>query len=177
MPPGAAVAATAELVWGELRLLSGRAVMALGAHGICWLDLAPPADGSDALHAVWPAARLIRDDKRIADAFAGAESLPLQVQGTAFQVAVWQALLNVPPGDTLSYGELARRIGRPGAARAVGSAAAANRIALLIPCHRLVPAGGGCGAFRWGAALKQRLLDEETQTGLPADARGELRAA
>ncbi|MBT8421907.1 MAG: methylated-DNA--[protein]-cysteine S-methyltransferase, partial [Gammaproteobacteria bacterium] len=87
---------------------------------------------------------------------------PLRVAGTAFQCQVWQALCEIPAGETRTYGDLARALGRPGAARAVGSAAAANRIALLIPCHRLVLASGGSGAFRWGAERKIALLAAES---------------
>ena len=83
------------------------------------------------------------------------------LSGTDFQKAVWQALMDIPPGKTESYGELAGRIGRPHAARAVGQAAAANRIAIIVPCHRLVGAHGVPGEFRWGGAVKRRLLEKE----------------
>ena len=95
--------------------------------------------------------------------FAGDDSalaaLPVIWSGTPFQVAVWQALRGIGWGQTVSYGELARALGKPAsAARAVGGAVAANPLALAVPCHRVLPAGGGVGGFRWGAARKARLL-------------------
>lgn len=85
----------------------------------------------------------------------------LQPAGTPFQKVVWQALLKVEWGSRIAYGTLAKRMGRPEAVRAVAGAIAANPIALLIPCHRIVNAGGGIGGYRWGRALKQSLLDRE----------------
>jgi O-6-methylguanine DNA methyltransferase len=87
--------------------------------------------------------------------------LPLDLRGTPFQRAVWAALRRIPPGRTATYGEVAARIGRPGAARAVARACAANPVALLVPCHRVVPASGGTGGWRWGAARKRALLARE----------------
>jgi AraC family transcriptional regulator of adaptative response/methylated-DNA-[protein]-cysteine methyltransferase len=87
--------------------------------------------------------------------------LPLDLRGTPFQRRVWAALREIPPGRTETYGALAARIGQPGAARAVARACAANPVALLVPCHRVVPAGGGTGGWRWGAARKRDLLMRE----------------
>jgi O-6-methylguanine DNA methyltransferase len=87
--------------------------------------------------------------------------LPLDLRGTPFQRAVWAALRRIPPGRTETYGEVAARIGRPGAARAVARACAANPVALLVPCHRVVPASGGTGCWRWGVARKRALLARE----------------
>lgn len=91
-----------------------------------------------------------------------AREVALDVGGTPFQWKVWEALRKIPVGQTRTYGEIAREIGRPGAARAVGRACAANRAAVLIPCHRVVRGDGGSGEYRWGAALKRRLLNRET---------------
>ena len=88
-------------------------------------------------------------------------SIPLDLRGTPFQRAVWTALREIPPGRTATYGEVAIRVGRPGAARAVARACAANPVALLVPCHRVVPAAGGSGGWRWGAARKRALLAAE----------------
>jgi AraC family transcriptional regulator, regulatory protein of adaptative response / methylated-DNA-[protein]-cysteine methyltransferase len=88
--------------------------------------------------------------------------LPLDVQGTAFARRVWRALTRLAPGQTATYAQIAAAIGRPGAARAVASACAANPAALAIPCHRVVPASGGSGGYRWGAARKRALLDAES---------------
>ena len=87
--------------------------------------------------------------------------LPLDLHGTPFQRAVWAALREIPPGCTATYAEVAARIGRPGAARAVARACAANPVALLVPCHRVVRGDGSIGGYRWGLPLKQRLLDRE----------------
>lgn len=93
-----------------------------------------------------------------------ATPLPLFLCGTAFQVRVWQALLKVPAGQTISYQELAAKAGAPGAARAVGSAMARNPLIYIVPCHRVVRADGTLGHYGGGVALKQRLLDEEART-------------
>jgi AraC family transcriptional regulator of adaptative response/methylated-DNA-[protein]-cysteine methyltransferase len=100
--------------------------------------------------------------------FGEGRALPLAepppgVKGTPFQRAVWKAVCAIPEGRTASYGEIARSVGSPGAARAVANACAANALALVIPCHRVVPAGGGAGGYRWGAALKARLLAAEAE--------------
>lgn len=83
------------------------------------------------------------------------------VTGTPFQMAVWRALVKIPFGATTTYGELAARVGRPGAARAVGQAVGANPIAVLIPCHRVLAANGRLGGYYWGSACKRRLLRYE----------------
>lgn len=90
-----------------------------------------------------------------------ASRLPLDVQGTAFQERVWQALRSIPPGRTNTYAELAGRLGRPSATRAVANAIASNPVAVLIPCHRVVRTGGGLGGYRWGIDRKQKLLARE----------------
>lgn len=90
--------------------------------------------------------------------------LPLDIRGTAFQHRVWQALRAIPPGQTISYAELARRIGDPNAVRAVAGACAANRIAVAIPCHRVVKTDGALSGYRWGVARKQTLIDREAKS-------------
>jgi AraC family transcriptional regulator of adaptative response/methylated-DNA-[protein]-cysteine methyltransferase len=85
----------------------------------------------------------------------------LDIQGTAFQQRVWKALQEIPPGSTKSYAEIAAQIGKPTAARAVGRACGANRLAVVIPCHRAVRSDGGLGGYRWGVERKQRLLERE----------------
>jgi AraC family transcriptional regulator of adaptative response/methylated-DNA-[protein]-cysteine methyltransferase len=87
--------------------------------------------------------------------------LPLDVQGTAFQRRVWLALQKVPPGDTVSYADIASRIGKPQAARAVAKACAANPVAVAIPCHRVVRSNGKLGGYRWGLERKRVLLERE----------------
>lgn len=90
-------------------------------------------------------------------------NLPLDIRGTAFQQKVWEALRAIPPGETASYAEIARRIGRPSANRAVAAACAANPLAVAIPCHRVVRQDGGLSGYRWGVERKKTLLDRERQ--------------
>ncbi len=94
--------------------------------------------------------------------------LPVDIRGTAFQHRVWQALRAIPRGQTRTYSELAEAIGTPRAVRAVGAACAANRLALVVPCHRAVRQDGGLGGFRWGIEAKRRLLAEEQTPNCPS---------
>lgn len=90
--------------------------------------------------------------------------LPLDIRGTAFQQRVWQALREIPAGKTITYAEIARRIGSPSAARAVAGACAANPIAVAIPCHRVIRNDGSLSGYRWGVAQKRKLLSREADT-------------
>jgi methylated-DNA-[protein]-cysteine S-methyltransferase len=100
-------------------------------------------------------------------------SIPLDVRGTAFQKDVWQALLQIPFGETRSYGELARQIGRPEASRAVGAANGRNPLSIVVPCHRVIGASGKLTGFAGGLEAKTRLLDLESgQPALAAPANG-----
>ena len=92
---------------------------------------------------------------------AGLTRVPLDVRATAFQWKVWRYLLSIPPGSTLSYGEVAERMGRPGASRAVGNACASNPVAILIPCHRVIGTDGSLGGYRWGVRRKKAILERE----------------
>jgi AraC family transcriptional regulator of adaptative response/methylated-DNA-[protein]-cysteine methyltransferase len=87
--------------------------------------------------------------------------LPLDIRGTAFQLRVWEALRAIPPGETVSYAQVARRIGRPGASRAVAAACASNPVAVAIPCHRVVRTDGSLSGYRWGVQRKAALLERE----------------
>ncbi|MCG2839718.1 bifunctional DNA-binding transcriptional regulator/O6-methylguanine-DNA methyltransferase Ada [Sandaracinobacter sp. RS1-74] len=91
--------------------------------------------------------------------------LPLDVRGTAFQQRVWQALRDIPPGETATYADIARRIGSPTATRAVAGACAANRMAVAIPCHRVIRTDGSLSGYRWGVERKQALLLREVASG------------
>ncbi|MBS0395328.1 MAG: methylated-DNA--[protein]-cysteine S-methyltransferase, partial [Proteobacteria bacterium] len=89
--------------------------------------------------------------------------VPLDLRGTAFQIRVWRFLLGIPSGQVASYAEVARGVGSPRAVRAAASACAANRIAVLVPCHRVLRADGALGGYRWGVERKRALLDAERQ--------------
>lgn len=90
-------------------------------------------------------------------------TLPLDIRGTAFQQQVWQALREIPTGETRSYQQIADGIGNPKAVRAVAGACAANRLAILIPCHRVVRGDGSLSGYRWGVARKAALLAREKE--------------
>lgn len=117
------------------------------------------------MRARWPGMDLQRDDataRNWADKVQAwmdhGEELELMLCGTEFELAVWRLLLKIPRGETRTYGELAAALGRPTAARVVGGAVARNKIAILIPCHRVLPANGRLGGYRWGSDHKRRLL-------------------
>ena len=145
--------------------------VAVGERGISRLHFRRPGVSHEQLQRQllrdWPGAGLVTDAAATAGALAPlleqepALEVRLDVVATPFQARVWQALLEVGPGETVDYGELAVRIGQPTASRAVGRAVGANPVALLIPCHRVVPLSGGVGNYRWGVARKRRLLAVE----------------
>ena len=103
--------------------------------------------------------------RELGEYFAGQRrefTVPVSLRGTPFQERVWAALTGIPYGETISYGELARRVGQPTAARAVGSASGRNPVPIVIPCHRVVRSGGALGGFSCGLELKERLLALES---------------
>lgn len=104
----------------------------------------------------------------VIDGAQAAEEVPLDVEGTDFQWRVWRALMLIPYGSTRTYGEIARGLGSPGAARAVGRACATNPVALVIPCHRAVGSDYKLHGFRWGLQHKTRLLEYERSRTLGA---------
>ena len=149
----------------------GRALIGATEKGICWLSFdgkGGPAAQLREMQADWPAARFVEDADFIAPAaeraFAFArgmaldQPLGLHVQGTNFQLKVWEALLKIPFGETCTYRDIAERIGSPKASRAVGAAVGANMISLLIPCHRVILASGVVHNYRWGAPRKKAIL-------------------
>ena len=105
--------------------------------------------------------RLVAEVVGLVEAPAQGLDLPLDVRGTAFQQRVWQALRAIPGGSTASYAEIAERIGRPKAVRAVARACATNPVAVAIPCHRVVRADGALSGYRWGIERKRALLERE----------------
>ncbi len=153
----------------------GRVLIASTPRGLCRVAIAATDDElMGLLRAEFPAAQVVRDDaglkqtlKAVVDLADGrtAREIPTDVRGTVFQQRVWKALRRIPAGATKTYSEVARSIGRPSAVRAVARACATNPIALVVPCHRVVPAAGGVGGYRWGAERKARLLDRESGSG------------
>jgi len=117
------------------------------------------------------AAGLAREVGRRIDAGEDFEGIPCETTGTEFQEAVWRELAGISRGEVVTYAELARRVGRPGAARAVGSACGANPVALLVPCHRVVPSDGTVGGYRWGRGRKEAILEDEGVTILAVSER------
>lgn len=107
-------------------------------------------------------AELLAQVVAVVEAPARPHNLPLDVKGTAFQEAVWRELARIPPGETLSYAALAAKAGKPGAARAAGSACGANHVAILIPCHRAQRGDGALGGYAYGLLIKRELLKRET---------------
>jgi AraC family transcriptional regulator, regulatory protein of adaptative response / methylated-DNA-[protein]-cysteine methyltransferase len=150
----------------------GRLLVAATSRGVCAVAMGAD-DGAltCALAREYPAAAISADAGALAQSasaivahLAGREprlDLPLDVQATAFQWQVWQALSAIPYGETRTYGDIAASIGRPRAVRAVARACATNPVAIAIPCHRVLPAAGGTGGYRWGAARKKALLSRE----------------
>jgi AraC family transcriptional regulator of adaptative response/methylated-DNA-[protein]-cysteine methyltransferase len=160
----------------------GRVLVAATARGICAVAVADddktllndlraefPHAGLtrvDAGRDEWLAAVLARvaaDMPGMPDASTKRELPPIDIAATAFQWRVWQALTRIPAGETRSYADIARAIGEPGAARAVGHACGANKLAFIVPCHRVVRADGSPGGWRWGVDRKQKLLDGEAR--------------
>ena len=150
----------------------GQLLVAVTERGVCSVSLGDDeASLVQRLRAEFAGAVLERAtdaNDRIVDAVvahvegrAAASELPLDVRATAFQWQVWRALQRIPEGATLSYQAVATGLGRPTAARAVARACASNRIAVLIPCHRVVRGDGGLGGYRWGIARKAALLTRE----------------
>jgi len=160
--------------WSVIDTALGRALVATTQRGICMVELGDEDAALEAkLRAEFPQAVLERVDagsdeflaprvRAVADMLAGKHaSVPVDLLGTAFQKRVWDALMKIPEGETRSYAELAATVGAPRAARAVASACAHNRIAIVVPCHRVIRGDGSAGGYRWGLPLKQQLLQRE----------------
>ena len=155
----------------------GVALVAATARGVCAVALGDDGHTLESdLRADFHAADVARDDATVGPwaepvlrALAGAPgnasaallALPVDVRGTAFQRRVWRALRQIPPGETRTYGEVAAALGRPTASRAIAQACGANRLALVVPCHRVVGADGSLRGYRWGPERKRALLDAE----------------
>lgn len=160
----------------------GPLLMAATERGVCFAQFGESESALlDQLRAEFPAAELTpspaRDapeldrwigllENHLADG-APRPDLPLDLRGTAFQIRVWRFLLSVPDGDVVSYGEVASGIGKPSAVRAVASACGANRVGVLVPCHRVLRGDGSLGGYRWGEDRKRTLLDIERRRAAP----------
>lgn len=144
-------------------------VVALGAGGALWgLGFAGDMTAEQVLAdltARWPRARIVEAPEALAPAvealLAGRGDLTVRLAGTAFQLAVWRALVEVPAGQVISYAMLADRIGRPRALRAVGTAVGQNPVSWAVPCHRVTRTDGSIGGYHWGTAVKRALLTRE----------------
>lgn len=148
----------------------GRCLVGVLGEAVCWLSFREKSELNRARRELldfWQGVPALADEETTArwipaifDRPRGRSGpeIPVAVRGTPFQIAVWKALLTLPPGAVCTYGALARAAGRPGAARAVGNAVAANPVSFLIPCHRVVPEGGGFGNYGGGRLRKRALL-------------------
>lgn len=160
--------------WTLTRTVIGAALVAVTERGVCAIALGDDeAALLTELQHEFPKAHLQRVDAgrdeylaprlhAVAERLSGqAVTLPLDLVGTAFQQRVWQALMTIPRGQTRSYRDIAEQLGMPRAARAVARACAQNRLAVVVPCHRVVRGDGSLGGYRWGLPTKQQLLDAE----------------
>jgi AraC family transcriptional regulator, regulatory protein of adaptative response / methylated-DNA-[protein]-cysteine methyltransferase len=173
MPPSAARAGAPDqaVAYAVRRCSYGRVLVAFTERGVC--DVAfgdSEAELSARLRERFPLASLVRRDApawvdEVVKLVEQPEpsSIPLDIRGTAFQERVWQELRRIPVGETRSYAELARAVGEPKAVRAVAQACAANHVAVLIPCHRVVRSDGALSGYRWGPKRKAALLSRERQ--------------
>ncbi|MBX7540156.1 bifunctional transcriptional activator/DNA repair enzyme AdaA [Qipengyuania sphaerica] len=160
--------------WSVIGTSLGDMLVAATEKGVCCLSF---GEGEDELRARFPKAELVvaGDDFRALfdkvtaavenPATATSTDIPLDVKGTAFQQRCWDALRQIPAGETRSYGEQAAMLGNPKASRAVGGANGANNIAVLIPCHRVIAADGGLGGYAYGTKIKAELLRREGKSG------------
>ena len=164
--------------WSLADTALGTALVAATVRGVCMVELGDDPEALEAkLRVEFPRAALERVDagrdeflaprlQAVADALAGRRAtVALDLIGTAFQKQVWDALMKIPAGQTRGYAELAAQLGAPRAARAVASACARNKVAVVVPCHRVVRGDGSLGGYRWGLPMKQRVLDRERAGG------------
>lgn len=161
---------TIRTAFAETRF--GPLLVGATARGVCFIGFAEPRERLMAdLRRRFPRAALVEDDAALADHLAAVLrylaapraglSLPLDLQGTAFQKRVWDALRTIPAGERRTYTELAEALGAPEAVRAVATACARNPVSLAVPCHRVVGKDGGLHGYRWGLERKRALLAEE----------------
>gem|GEM_PF-1079744 len=169
------------ITWGTASFMDALAFTIEDEIGLCALHIgfqsledAVNAAGASLKPETPSSANILRDDKRTETVLEsvkdGKSDLSIHVQASTFEMTVWEALLQVPRGRTVTYGELAEMAGSPrNAARAVGNILARNCTAIILPCHRVIPTSGKTGNYRWGAKLKTRLLECEQRTLSPKD--------
>jgi AraC family transcriptional regulator of adaptative response/methylated-DNA-[protein]-cysteine methyltransferase len=164
-----------QIGWASALSPFGWMVVGATERGLCWLALAgTKAEAEATLREEFPEAELRRDASlsRLVDAalvsvragtdlFASRSGESLDLRGTVFQLRVWQALRQIPRGETRTYSQLAREMGQPNATRAVARACALNRVSVVVPCHRVVGANGSLTGYRWGVERKRQLLEAE----------------
>lgn len=163
-----------QIRWSLIDTALGMALVATTQRGICMIELGEDPTALEAkLHGEFPRATLERVDagrdeflaprlRAVADVLAGKQArVDVDLIGTAFQKKVWDALMRIPAGETRSYAEVAAQLGAPRGARAVASACAHNRVAVVVPCHRVVRGDGSLGGYRWGLPLKEKVLQRE----------------
>jgi AraC family transcriptional regulator of adaptative response/methylated-DNA-[protein]-cysteine methyltransferase len=165
--------------WSLVDTSLGLALVAATQRGICMVEICPVEAGDAAialeakLRTEFPRAVLEQVDagrdeflvprlQAVAARLAGKpDDIAVDLIGTAFQKKVWDALMKIPTGQTRSYSDIATQLGQPTATRAVASACARNRVAIVVPCHRVIRGDGSLGGYRWGLPLKQQLLQRE----------------
>jgi len=162
------------LHWAVFATRLGRLAIAASRHGVCTLEFVDAENVAEGLlRKEYPRATLVRDQAALEPAIGAVrsllergtplENLPLDLRGTAFQLAVWNYLRKIPAGETRSYTDVARGIRRPSAVRAVARACATNRLAVVVPCHRVVRSGEELAGYKWGVERKKRLLAAESR--------------
>jgi len=173
MTPSSYVAGAPEqvLVWSVASTDVGDVIAVASPRGLAAVRIGREQDLVRDIATEFPLARLERDDLAMADVMAAlrllaagrpAPELPVDVSGTAFQARVWDALREIPPGETRTYTEVATAIGSPASVRAVARACATNKVALAIPCHRVIRSDGSLAGYRWGLSVKRSLLASES---------------
>lgn len=164
-----------KITYGFYDTEFGQIVLGQSDKGLCWLGFMVEGykgDGLTRMENFYKNADFTEDNRAVSsiakttlDVFSagGEKDVALDISGTDFQKSVWSALLNIPRGETKTYGDLAHIIGKPKAVRAVGTAVGSNPVSLIVPCHRIVPKSGGVGNYGWGADIKAALLEAESK--------------
>lgn len=168
-----------RIEWAVLDSGHGKALVARFHEKICWLSFVKDQDaglqefqaesskmrglqGVKIMEAAPPHARWVKSVQQVIDGALPIDALDVWLEGTDFQIAVWNALRDIPRGQTRTYQQIADAVHNPSAARAVGTAIGQNRIAVLVPCHRVIRSDGSLSGFRWGVSRKRALLAQES---------------